>query len=186
MLPKESMQAVGRGSLEVTTFPNPYTPRGACTMTTTTTKVTTAADFILAIDLGKYKSVACLYGSAECQRFTTFATSREENTAEAVVAFLPEPKRFKSGKSRRAGIELRRVGAEAVPVERVGSPRPDQQARSCDVAEALGRVRLVPVSLQRLGPGGVPAAEARRQGAEEAGYRGQHPQAPGAFVVDAA
>src|SRR5579871_4909543 len=29
--PKESMQAVGCGSLEVTTRPNPVTPRGACT-----------------------------------------------------------------------------------------------------------------------------------------------------------
>jgi transposase len=45
-------------------------------MTTTTTTATTAP--ILAIDLGKYKSVACLYRSADDQRFTSFATSRDE------------------------------------------------------------------------------------------------------------
>jgi transposase len=44
----------------------------------TTTAKTTAADTILAIDLGKYKSVACLYRSADDTRFTTFATSRDE------------------------------------------------------------------------------------------------------------
>jgi transposase len=44
----------------------------------TTTASTTAADTILAIDLGKYKSVACLYRSADDHRFITFATSRAE------------------------------------------------------------------------------------------------------------
>jgi hypothetical protein len=44
----------------------------------TTIAKTTAAETILAIDLGKYKSVACLYRSADDQRFTTFATSRAE------------------------------------------------------------------------------------------------------------
>jgi len=38
----------------------------------------TAADTILAIDLGKYKSVVCLYRSAEDQLFTTVTTSRAE------------------------------------------------------------------------------------------------------------
>jgi transposase len=47
-------------------------------MTTTTTEIATATGAILAIDLGKYKSVACLYGSADEQRFTTIRTSREE------------------------------------------------------------------------------------------------------------
>jgi transposase len=46
----------------------------------TTTAKTTAAASILAIDLGKYKSVACLYRSADDQRFTTFPTSRAELT----------------------------------------------------------------------------------------------------------
>jgi hypothetical protein len=45
-----------------------------------TTATTTATDTILAIDLGKYKSVACLYRSAEDQRFFAFATSRAEFT----------------------------------------------------------------------------------------------------------
>jgi transposase len=43
----------------------------------TTTANATAAP-ILAIDLGKYKSVACLCRSADDTRFTTFATSRDE------------------------------------------------------------------------------------------------------------
>src|SRR5438874_3746598 len=49
-------------------------------MTTITTKTATAADTILAIDLGKYKSVACVYRSADEQRFTTLPTSRAELT----------------------------------------------------------------------------------------------------------
>jgi transposase len=46
----------------------------------TTSAEATAAGTILAIDLGKYKSVACLYRSAEDHRFTTFPTSRAELT----------------------------------------------------------------------------------------------------------
>jgi hypothetical protein len=38
----------------------------------TTTATANAAETILAIDLGKYKSVACLYRSADDHRFTTF------------------------------------------------------------------------------------------------------------------
>jgi transposase len=49
------------------------------TMTTTTT-VATATETILAIDLGKYKSVACLYRSAAEQRFTSFPTTQAELT----------------------------------------------------------------------------------------------------------
>jgi transposase len=44
-------------------------------MTTTTT---TAADTILALDLGKYKTVACVYRTADDLRFTTVMTSRQE------------------------------------------------------------------------------------------------------------
>jgi transposase len=44
----------------------------------TTNAVTTAAGPILAIDLGKYKCVACLYRSAEDHRFHSFSTSRAE------------------------------------------------------------------------------------------------------------
>lgn len=44
----------------------------------TTTATTTAADTILAIDLGKYKSVACLYRSADDLQFTTVTSSRQE------------------------------------------------------------------------------------------------------------
>jgi transposase len=49
-------------------------------MTTTTTAAATAADTILAIDLGKYKSVACLYRTAADHHFVTFPTSRAELT----------------------------------------------------------------------------------------------------------
>ena len=47
---------------------------------TTTTTTATAADTILALDLGKYKSVACLSRSTDDARFTTLATSRHELT----------------------------------------------------------------------------------------------------------
>jgi len=47
-------------------------------MTTTTTQTATAADTILALDLGKYKSVACVYRAADDLRFTTVTSSRQE------------------------------------------------------------------------------------------------------------
>ena len=43
-----------------------------------TTTAETAADTILALDLGKYKSVACVYRSADELRFTTVSTCRAE------------------------------------------------------------------------------------------------------------
>ena len=47
--------------------------------TTTTTHATTAAGAILALDLGKYKSVACAYDRATAQpRFHTLDTTRDE------------------------------------------------------------------------------------------------------------
>ncbi len=49
-------------------------------MTTNLSELTNAAGPILALDLGKYKSVACIYGSAEDTRFTTITTSRMELT----------------------------------------------------------------------------------------------------------
>src|SRR5262249_26869344 len=70
------MQAVGDGTVRVTSNPRP-SPHGACTMTTTAK--TTAADTILAIDLGKYKSVACVCDRVSGEvRFTTFETTRSE------------------------------------------------------------------------------------------------------------
>jgi transposase len=50
------------------------------TTTPTTTVTATAAGPILAIDLGKYKSVACVYRSADDHRFATIPTSRAELT----------------------------------------------------------------------------------------------------------
>ena len=47
-------------------------------MTTNTIKIATAAETILALDLGKYKSVACICRRAEDPRFTTITTSRAE------------------------------------------------------------------------------------------------------------
>lgn len=49
-------------------------------MMTTATKAASATDTILAVDLGKYKSVVCLYRSADEQRYLSFATSRAELT----------------------------------------------------------------------------------------------------------
>src|SRR5262245_16976184 len=46
----------------------------------TTTAKATAAETILAIDLGKYKSVACLSRSTDAERFVSFVTSRAEIT----------------------------------------------------------------------------------------------------------
>ena len=48
------------------------------TAATTTAKTAAPAGLILALDLGKYKSVACLYRSADDTRFTSLATSRDE------------------------------------------------------------------------------------------------------------
>src|SRR6516165_4529162 len=68
----------GCGSLKVTTRSNPTTPTGADTMNTITTTASTSVS-ILAIDLGKYKSVACLHDHASGEvRFTTVETTRAE------------------------------------------------------------------------------------------------------------
>ena len=49
------------------------------TATAPTTAVATATATILALDLGKYKSVACAYDRATAQaRFDTLTTSRDE------------------------------------------------------------------------------------------------------------
>src|SRR5262249_31392610 len=76
---KESMQAGGWGNVgSYHTAPLP-SPHGACTMTNMT-EITSAAGAILALDLGKYKSVACIYRSADDKQFTTISTSRAELT----------------------------------------------------------------------------------------------------------
>ena len=49
-------------------------------MQTITTKPATTAESILAIDLGKYKSVVCLYGAADDVRFLSISTTRYELT----------------------------------------------------------------------------------------------------------
>src|SRR5262245_49430153 len=54
----------GRGNVNVATSTQ-LSPHGACTRTTITTQATTLADPILALDLGKDKSVAGLSRSAE-------------------------------------------------------------------------------------------------------------------------
>src|SRR5580698_5739991 len=63
------------GSLKVTTHIAHHT-HGACTMIATV--CTTAAESILAIDLGKYKSVACISVPGQPERFHSFATSPQE------------------------------------------------------------------------------------------------------------
>src|SRR5215471_8792372 len=75
--PKESMQAVGCGnvgSYHTTPLPSPH---GACMMNTITKNAST--NVIVAVDLGKYKSVACVHDPATGEyRFTTFETTRAE------------------------------------------------------------------------------------------------------------
>src|SRR5262245_51315878 len=302
------------GSVKVTTlFPLP-SPHGACTRTTTAK--TTAADTILTLDLSKYKSVACLYRSADDRQFTTIPTSRTEltrlfarhqptvvlieacllcgwvrdlclelglrclvanTTSEAwkfkhlkrktdrddalrlVEVYLlgkfpratisdkqvhgnravvwpaaPDAGRTRAGprlaggggkEARRTGQDGRghqdcrddsrggaanrgsgrrlpgrapaisddqggvgvwRSGAAAVSIERHGPSRPDHQARTPDVAQAAGGVRLVHAALQRVGSSGVPAIDARRQDAQETSDRGRGEEVAGAVLGDAA
>jgi hypothetical protein len=57
------MQAVGVWKCEsYHAIPIP-SPHGACTISTTMTKTTPAADTILAFDLGKYKTVSLLHST---------------------------------------------------------------------------------------------------------------------------
>src|SRR5262249_10821068 len=65
------------GSYHTTPLPSPH---GACTMTTHLTQVTNAAGPIVALDLGKYKSVACIYRAPHDRQFTTLPTSQAELT----------------------------------------------------------------------------------------------------------
>jgi hypothetical protein len=61
---------------ELPHIPDHRRPHGACTITTTATA--TAAGPILAIDLGKYKCVACVYRAADRYTFHTIDTSVAE------------------------------------------------------------------------------------------------------------
>src|SRR5215467_9394769 len=65
--------------LRVALLPHQPSPHGACMMMTTA-QTTAATDTILAIDLGKYKSVACHSPALNEQSFIKFATSRAELT----------------------------------------------------------------------------------------------------------
>ena len=71
------MQTVGCGnvgSYHTTPLPSPH---GACTMNTITKSAST--NVIVAIDLGKYKSVACVCDQATGEfRFSAFDTTRAE------------------------------------------------------------------------------------------------------------
>src|SRR5438270_7675705 len=63
----------GCGSVKVSHSPHPTPPRGACTMNATSNAI------ILAIDLGKYKSVACILEQDSGEfRFASFETTRAE------------------------------------------------------------------------------------------------------------
>src|SRR5262249_25257250 len=67
-----------------------------------------------------------------------------------------------------------------------GPSRADHQARPADVGQAAGGVRLVHAALQRVGPSGVPAIDARRQDAQETSDRGRGEEVAGAVLGDAA
>src|SRR5687768_6625210 len=76
--PKESMQAVGACWPECYQQPNPHYPTGACIMNVV---VNTSAGkkTILAVDLGKYKSVACIHDQDGGEiRFSTIDTGWAE------------------------------------------------------------------------------------------------------------
>jgi hypothetical protein len=61
---------------------------------TTTTALATASGTIVALDLGKYKSVACLYDRASAQaRFQTIDTTRED-LRRLFEQHQPYPNRF--------------------------------------------------------------------------------------------
>ena len=65
----------------------------------TTTSTATAAGPILALDLGKYKSVACIYRTADDQQFTTLPTTRAELT-RLVARHRLIPDRLRTRRSR--------------------------------------------------------------------------------------
>src|SRR2546430_892105 len=75
------MQAVGGGgNLGLSPSRAPHTPhRSLQTMTATTTATATPAGLLLALDLGKYKSVACAYARAPgaAPRFESLPPARE-------------------------------------------------------------------------------------------------------------
>ena len=72
MVSKESMQAVGRGTVSLPRLARHHRPHGACHEDQRNT-------VILAIDLGKYKSLACLYEPNGGEvKTTTLDTNRFE------------------------------------------------------------------------------------------------------------
>jgi transposase len=78
----------------------------------TTTATTTADDTILAIDLGKYKSVACVDRSADDQPFTTVPTRRAE-LARLIERHRPDVILLEA--CRRAGWVGDRCAEQGVP-----------------------------------------------------------------------
>src|SRR5439155_17859496 len=69
------MQAVGGSNLGLSLIPRSHSPPQELAMDI----VTTTAGLIVALDLGKYKTVACVYdGDPAAARFQTLSTGREE------------------------------------------------------------------------------------------------------------
>jgi len=73
------MQAVGGGNLGVITRPRSHSPPQELATGTTSTASTAAAGLILALDLGEYKTAACLYdGDPAAARFRTRDATRAD------------------------------------------------------------------------------------------------------------
>jgi len=120
----------------------------------------TAADAILALDLGKYKSVACIYRSADDKQFTTIATSRAHLTQlffrdqPAVVLIeacllcgwvarlvLGVRRPMPGGQHHERGLEVQAL-MRTVPIWRRTGTRAGQEVwRSREVAAAPRRFR---------------------------------------------
>jgi hypothetical protein len=60
-------------------------------MMMTTAQTTTVTDTILAIDLGKYKSVACFSPAINAQSFVKFPTCRAELTKRSFAGRVERP-----------------------------------------------------------------------------------------------
>jgi hypothetical protein len=78
-MPKESMQAVGRGRLREYHDPQSTAAPQELAMAATTSTAAATPGLIRALDLGQFKTVACAYDPASAQaRFHTVTSSRQD------------------------------------------------------------------------------------------------------------
>jgi hypothetical protein len=137
----------------VATLRGPIPPIGACIRNATTTDTAAATGTILALDLGKYKSVAYRYDRATAQaRFPTLDTTRDELRrllAQHPPALVVCEARALAGgvHDRCAGLHLPCKVANTVSEAwkfkhtKRKTDKPDHAARAGAVAQAAGRAR---------------------------------------------